>query len=82
MILPSKHLKPDRALLTVGGDILSVMSKETTVSTLWDEVRMARAKNENASPLPFDWFIMALTLLYAVDAITYRDGLLIKKMTR
>ncbi|MGH1554414.1 ABC-three component system middle component 6 [Streptomyces sp. L7] len=29
----------------------------------------ARAQNESSSPLTFDWFILALDLLFAVGAI-------------
>jgi hypothetical protein len=69
MILPGKHIRQDRALISVGGDILSVLRDEETVSDVWDKVRSLRAERENASPLPFDWFILALSLLYAMSAI-------------
>ncbi|OJF99403.1 ABC-three component system middle component 6 [Pararhizobium antarcticum] len=70
MILPGKHLKPDRALLTIGSEILAVMTKGTsTVSMVWDDVRALRNKQDYASPLPFDWFILALSLLYAMGAV-------------
>ncbi|WP_127110195.1 ABC-three component system middle component 6 [Pararhodobacter zhoushanensis] len=80
MILPGKHLKPDRALLSVGGEILTVMGETSTVSVLWDEVRVLRSKREDKSPLPFDWFLLALTLLYTISAIDMRGELLIKKV--
>jgi len=80
MILPGKHLKPDRALLSVGGEILTVMGETSTVSVLWDEVRALRSNRGRASPLPFDWFLMALTLLYTVNAIDMRGDLLTKKV--
>ena len=79
MILPSKHLKPDRALLTIGGEILAVMDETTTVSTVWEDVRVLRQKRKATSPLPFDWFLMALTLLYAINAIDMRGNILIKR---
>lgn len=80
MILPGKHLKPNRALLAVGGEILTVMGETSTVSVLWDEVRVLRSKREDTSPLPFDWFLLALTLLYTISAIDMRGELLIKKV--
>ncbi|MBX9661384.1 MAG: hypothetical protein K2X00_22740 [Nitrospiraceae bacterium] len=79
MILPGKHLKADRALLTVGGEILTVMDKSASVSTVWERVRRLRSKREGASPLPFDWFILALSLLYAMGAIDLRDDMLIRR---
>lgn len=80
MILPGKHLKPERALLSVGSEILMVMGETSTVSALWDEVRVLRSKHEDTSPLPFDWFLLALTLLYTINAIDMRGALLIKKV--
>lgn len=82
MILPGKHLKPDRALLSVGGEILSLMGETSTVSALWNEIRALRSRREGASPVPFDWFLMALTLLYTINAIDIRGDLLIKKVGR
>lgn len=79
MILPGKHLKADRALLTVGGEILTVMDASASVSTVWERVRRLRSKREGASPLPFDWFILALSLLYAMGVIDLRDDLLIRR---
>jgi hypothetical protein len=82
MILPGKHIKPDRALLTIGSEILAVMGENSTVSELWERVRALRSKRENVSPLPFDWFILSLSLLYAIGAIDTRDDQLIKGSSR
>ncbi|WP_424628520.1 ABC-three component system middle component 6 [Bradyrhizobium sp. SYSU BS000235] len=76
MILPGKHIKQDRALIAVGGDILSVLDRAMTVSSIWRKVQVMRATREDASPVSFDWFILALTLLYAISALD-RDGDLI-----
>lgn len=78
MILPGKHLQPDRALLTIGSEILEVMDESSTVSELWEHLSTNRAKRESPSPLPFDWFILALSLLYAIGAIDLRGDYLIK----
>ena len=73
MILPGKHIKQDRALIAVGGDILSVLDGPMTISVIWKKVQLIRASRKDASPLPFDWFILALTLLYAISAVNH-DG--------
>ncbi|TXN72554.1 ABC-three component system middle component 6 [Methylobacterium sp. WL6] len=78
MILPGKHLRPDRALLSVGGDILSVLSAPAPVSEIWERVLAERATRENASPLPFDWFVLAMSLLYAIKAVDLVDGLVVR----
>jgi hypothetical protein len=69
MILPGKHIRQDRALISIGGDILSVLKDQSTVSDIWDKVRAIRGMRDNASPLPFDWFVLALCLLYAMSVI-------------
>ncbi|MBD2746116.1 hypothetical protein IC232_05310 [Microvirga sp. BT688] len=73
MILPGKHIRPDRALISVGGDILSVLDRPATVSEIWEKVQTLRASRENASSLPYDWFILAMTLLYAMSAIDFQN---------
>ncbi len=40
MILPTKHVRGDRALIGVGGEILRLLRQPMTVSRLWDEVRV------------------------------------------
>ena len=69
MILPGKHIRQDRALLVVGGDILSVLDGPMTISQIWKRVQSLRETREEASPLSFDWFVLALTLLYAISAV-------------
>jgi ABC-3C biological conflict system middle component len=67
MIVPGKHLVPTRALLGVGAEILAQLNNDRSVSELWLRVRDARGPI--AAPLPFDWFILALSFLYAVGAV-------------
>ncbi|MGY4510239.1 ABC-three component system middle component 6 [Bradyrhizobium sp. USDA 3650] len=69
MILPGKHISADRSLVVVGGDILAVLGRPSTVSEIWDAVRAARAARERATPLAYDWFVLALTFLFAIAAI-------------
>ena len=79
MILPGKHLKADRALLTIGGEILAVMETSGSVSLVWDRVRKLRSAREGASPLPFDWFILALSLLCAMGAVELDNDVLVRR---
>jgi hypothetical protein len=71
VILPSKHLSETRALLSVGALVLSRLRGEATVSQLWDKVRPRR--REGALGLTFDWFVLALDLLFAVGAIELHE---------
>lgn len=76
MILPTKYLPQDRALLGIGAEILGQLSEPRSVSELWETVRDARDKRAAATSLSFDWFVMALNLLYAMYAIDYSNGII------
>ena len=78
MILPTKRLPEDRALLAIGADILLIAARPKTVSRLWDEIKQLRASRNIAAPLPFDWFVLSLSLLFALGAVQLRDGRLYK----
>ena len=70
MILPTKHISPSRSLIGVGAVLLDQLERPITVTALWDKVR----------GLPeittFQRFILALDLLYMMDAVNWSDGLL------
>lgn len=78
MILPSKHLSEDRALLTVGARVLQRLNRPKSVSALWEEMRLESDKKMRGR-LTYDWFVLALDLLFAVDAIELHDGVITKK---
>ena len=76
MILPSKHLPPDRALLSVGAHILKHLAHPKTVSALWEELNKRDIGLAVTSRrITYDWFVLALDLLYALGAIDLENGL-------
>lgn len=79
MILPTKHLSSERALLTLGADILNLLSSPKTVSSLWDSMRFGPRTQKSKSPLAYSWFILALDLLYMLQAIEYENGVIIRR---
>ena len=80
MILPTKHISQDRALLTVGSYILKLLDKHKTVSALWEETILKYDVRQDANPgISYDWFVLALDLLFAIDAIEIKDGLLCRR---
>lgn len=74
MIVPTKSINGDLALLTIGAQILQKLEVPTTVNTLWDRVTELRTHQGSPSALPFWWFALALDLLYAVGAVEIIDG--------
>jgi len=78
MILPSKHLAAERALLTLGGEILKALDQPRTISSLWDRMRSGNDVVKRRSVLTYSWFILAIDLLFIVRAVSYEDGTLRK----
>ena len=79
MILPTKHIPQDRALLTVGSHILRQLNSKKTASALWEEISRNDIKENGNPSVSYDWFILALDLLYAIDAIEIHEGLLSRR---
>ncbi len=82
MILPSKHLPQDRALLTVGGHVLTFLARPKTVSALWEELNRQTGGLGAALPrrITYDWFLLALDLLYALGTIELDNGLVARRI--
>ncbi len=80
MILPSKHISQDRALLTVGSRILKRLERPKTVSAVWEELPREPKKAKYAvSPLSYNRFVLALDFLFLMGTIELADGLLMRR---
>lgn len=79
MILPSKHLSQDRALLTLGAAVLRQLSDAATVSALWERVSHPSPSQETLPPLRYDAFVLALDLLFLMGVIELREGLIVRR---
>lgn len=76
MILPTKGVGPSRALLSIGARILRDLDEPKTVSRLWSDLR---EDNRKTLQITFDWFVLALDLLYAIGVIEYVGGLVTRR---
>lgn len=81
MILPTKHIKPDRALLAIGAEILACLREPMTVSRIWDELRSHRGEAPEHSAITYDWFVLALDLLFILKAVDFDSGVLRKSVS-
>lgn len=72
MILPTKGLTADRALLSVGAEVLRRLDRPKTVSRLWEQVQ--QRQSSLLESVPYDWFLLALDLLYLWGAVDFEDG--------
>jgi hypothetical protein len=81
MILPSKHLSQDRALLTVGGHVLTFLTRPKTVSALWEELNKYESGLTTTMPrrITYDWFLLALDLLFVIGVIELDSGLVARR---
>ena len=78
MILPTKHIRPDRALIGVGAEVLGALENPMTMSKLWDEVRSHRSADTSNPVVDYRWFVLALDLLYMIGAVEFQRGLISK----
>ena len=72
MILPTKHLSAERALLTVGSELLAHLRHPRTVSALWDMSRI------NSKHISYDWFVLSLDFLFMIGAVRLDGGVVAK----
>ena len=80
MILPTKHMPVDKALLSVGSKILKHLDRQKTISALWEETIVEYSNKQNGNPeINYDWFVLALDFLYAIDTIEIKNGLLCRR---
>lgn len=74
MILPTKRLSPERAMLTIGGEILGLLAEAKTVSRLWDDLEHVMGERSSIQIVGYDWFVLTLDLLYMLGSIEMDHG--------
>jgi len=78
MILPTKHIRPERALIGVGAEVLGILKRPMTMSRLWDEIRNRRSLHAPNAPIDYQWFILSLDFLYMTGTLDFERGLVRK----
>nr|VFJ51766.1 MAG: hypothetical protein BECKDK2373B_GA0170837_103424 [Candidatus Kentron sp. DK]VFJ63402.1 MAG: hypothetical protein BECKDK2373C_GA0170839_11078 [Candidatus Kentron sp. DK] len=73
MILPTKHIDLQHSFLGAGATLLQHLQSPRTVTGLWDRVRA------NSEINVYQRFILVLDFLFAIGAIDYVDGLIIRR---
>jgi hypothetical protein len=74
MILPTKGLGVERAMLTIGAEILQLLTEPKTVSRLWDELGSEMGERSSTRIVNYDWFVLTLDLLYMLGALEMDHG--------
>ena len=70
MILPSKHISEDQALLGVGAVVLRHLERTQTVTSLWEKLR------DDRSVGTYESFVLALHLLHITGVISLSHGMI------
>jgi len=73
MILPSKHISQRRSLVGVGARLLVVLDRPQTVSAAWHRFSLAERKDAGSMSVTYDWFVLALDLLFAMGCVELVD---------
>lgn len=74
MILPTKHLRSEASLVYVGGIIQRIIiATPLSVDQLWHSTKREYKQHSQDCEITYDWFILALSLLYAIDAISFSN---------
>ncbi|WP_121433081.1 ABC-three component system middle component 6 [Actinomadura pelletieri] len=74
MILPTKNIAPDQALIAVGAQVLMQLDQPATVSTVLDRLIAWRVEHKMPSSIPFWWFALTLDFLYTTGSIKLEAG--------
>jgi hypothetical protein len=78
VLLPSKFIEPDQALLTLGGQILLQLNAPLSIAETWVRLNRWRTKQQMPSSVPFWWFALALDVTFSMGAVQLEHGLLRK----
>ncbi|WP_394298226.1 ABC-three component system middle component 6 [Streptomonospora alba] len=78
MLLPSKAIGTDQAIISVGAQILIQLEHPGSVSAVWERFSKWRIDNKLESSVPFWWFSLALDFLFTVGAIDFQEEQLVR----
>lgn len=79
MIQPTKGISAERALLTLGAQVVQQLDQPATVSAVWHSLKESRRKAGYQANISYWWFVLALDTLYGLGLLRYEDGLLVKR---
>ena len=74
MILPTKHLSPKRAVISVASEIHPLIKRGSTVSSIWNDLQEQHKVSRRVGEVSYDWFILALDFLYLMGKVDYEEG--------
>jgi hypothetical protein len=74
MLLPTKGVSAERALVTVGSELLEGLETPTSVSGLWEQYSDKERAQATHDRITFDWFSLALAALFAMNLVEWTSA--------
>jgi hypothetical protein len=72
MILPSKHISEEQALIGVGAVLLREIHGQETITSLWEKARSYPTVGT------FERFVLALDMLHITGLVNLTNGMIVK----
>ncbi|MGH8603431.1 MAG: ABC-three component system middle component 6 [Gammaproteobacteria bacterium] len=76
MITPTKGIAPQRALLSIGAQIATVLTWPLTISQTYARLKEWRAEHKHDAPVLFGRFVLALDVLFTLNVLDFDGDLL------
>lgn len=71
MLLPTKGVSAERAIITVGSDVLEQLQTPKSVTALWEQYTTRERAAGGSDYITFDWFSLALASLFAISLVEW-----------
>jgi ABC-3C biological conflict system middle component len=71
MLLPTKGVSAERAIITVGADVLEHLQTPKSVTALWEQYTAHEPEGDDLDHITFDWFSLALASLFAINLVEW-----------
>ncbi len=69
MLMPDKHIKFAESLLGLGSFVLDALTVPQTIDDLWDRYGKAKKAGEYPASHTFENLVLAVDILFAIDAV-------------
>ena len=78
MVLPTKHLSAEKAIISLGGHLLTCLSYEMTISEHWEKTKKRQRNLSKPNLFSFETYVLTLDFLFIVGALELHNGMLRK----
>lgn len=74
MLLPTKGVSAERALMTIGLDLLELLQTPKSISSLWEQYKARKSGPGVLGHVTFDWFSLAISSLFAINLVEWTSS--------